>query len=213
MAVVIQGWSTRTRPASRSPPIRSSGDRDVAVVSAVYGLGEGLVSGELDADTYRVRFGGNRRGASVDVARKDRAVRLRPARTRPLEARARGASDRARARPTTRRVGSRRGARRSPTRSARRRTWSGRWSATAPSARELVVLQTRPITTLARGARSRPAGCRSTPAAARPDGERRVWDNSNIIESYSGVTTPLTFTLRARASTRTSTGSSAGSWA
>ena len=35
-----------------------SGDRDTAVLSAVYGLGEGLVSGELDADTYRVRFVG-----------------------------------------------------------------------------------------------------------------------------------------------------------
>ncbi|HZF99409.1 MAG TPA: PEP/pyruvate-binding domain-containing protein, partial [Chitinophagales bacterium] len=32
-----------------------TGDRRACVVSAVYGLGEGLVSGELDADTYIVK--------------------------------------------------------------------------------------------------------------------------------------------------------------
>lgn len=40
----------------------------------------------------------------------------------------------------------------------------------------LYVLQTRPITTL-------------------PDGEYIVWDNSNIIESYPGITTPLTYSF------------------
>jgi pyruvate,water dikinase len=44
------------------------------------------------------------------------------------------------------------------------------------------VLQTRPITTL-------PAH------AAALVSERRIWDNSNIAESYSGVTTPLTFSF------------------
>src|SRR5690606_10419826 len=34
-----------------------SGDRSAVVISAVYGLGEGLVSGDLDADTYTVRGG------------------------------------------------------------------------------------------------------------------------------------------------------------
>jgi rifampicin phosphotransferase len=42
--------------------------------------------------------------------------------------------------------------------------------------RRLVILQARPITTLA-------------------GGERRIWDNSNIVESYAGVTTPLTFSF------------------
>ncbi len=45
----------------------------------------------------------------------------------------------------------------------------------------LFVLQTRPVTAL--------------PQA----GERRVWDNSNIIESYAGVTTPMTFSFIRRA--------------
>ena len=47
------------------------------------------------------------------------------------------------------------------------------------------ILQTRPIT--------------SMPAPAKPFGETVVWDNSNIQESYSGVTTPLTFSFASRA--------------
>ena len=46
---------------------------------------------------------------------------------------------------------------------------------------QLYFLQTRPVTTVdERG-----------PA----DGHRLIWDNSNIIESYSGVTTPMTFSF------------------
>jgi pyruvate,water dikinase len=32
-----------------------------------------------------------------------------------------------------------------------------------------------------------------------PDGQRAIWDNANIIESYSGITTPLTFSFARRA--------------
>ena len=32
-------------------------------------------------------------------------------------------------------------------------------------------------------------------AVADPDGARRIWDNSNIAESYGGITTPLTFSF------------------
>ncbi|MHB1225529.1 MAG: PEP-utilizing enzyme, partial [Gemmatimonadaceae bacterium] len=45
----------------------------------------------------------------------------------------------------------------------------------------LVLLQSRPITSLA--------------TLADPDGAIAVWDNSNIVESYGGVTTPLTYTF------------------
>ncbi len=45
----------------------------------------------------------------------------------------------------------------------------------------VLLLQSRPITTLA--------------ALADPDGTRRIWDNSNIAESYGGITTPLTFSF------------------
>jgi len=49
----------------------------------------------------------------------------------------------------------------------------------------LYLLQSRPITTLAE--------------RADPDGVPALWDNSNIIESYGGVTTPLTFSFARRA--------------
>ncbi|MGD7652807.1 MAG: PEP/pyruvate-binding domain-containing protein [Verrucomicrobiales bacterium] len=49
---------------------------------------------------------------------------------------------------------------------------------------ELWLLQSRAITTLGK--------------AADPDDEMRIWDNSNIAESYSGVTTALTFSFARR---------------
>jgi len=50
---------------------------------------------------------------------------------------------------------------------------------------QLYLLQARPITTL---------GALSDPAAALS-----LWDNSNIAESYNGITTPLTFSFARRA--------------
>jgi pyruvate,water dikinase len=50
---------------------------------------------------------------------------------------------------------------------------------------QLYLLQSRPITTLKN--------------QADPDGFLNLWDNSNIAESYSGVTTPLTFSFARRA--------------
>jgi pyruvate,water dikinase len=45
----------------------------------------------------------------------------------------------------------------------------------------VVLLQSRPVTSLR--------------TMADPDGCLAIWDNSNIVESYSGVTTPLTFSF------------------
>ena len=52
---------------------------------------------------------------------------------------------------------------------------------------EIFILQTRPVTNL--------------PSPRKPQGKEIVWDNSNIQESYNGVTTPLTFTFANRAYT------------
>ena len=49
--------------------------------------------------------------------------------------------------------------------------------------RGLHMLQSRPITTL--GSRHE----------AETDGDLVIWDNSNIVESYPGVTSPLTFSF------------------
>lgn len=51
----------------------------------------------------------------------------------------------------------------------------------------IYILQSRPITGL--------------PEYGPAAGNRQVWDNSNIIESYSGVTTPMTFSFIRRAYT------------
>ena len=55
---------------------------------------------------------------------------------------------------------------------------------------QLYCLQARPIVTL-------PHSLFFVPDAR---GSRAVlWDNSNIVESYSGVTTPLTFSFASKA--------------
>ncbi len=51
-------------------------------------------------------------------------------------------------------------------------------------------LRERTISCCCRRARSR-----RSRHIADPEGELRLWDNSNIVESYSGVTTPLTFSF------------------
>lgn len=53
---------------------------------------------------------------------------------------------------------------------------------------DVYILQTRPVTSL--------------PEPVNPDGKTVVWDNSNIQESYCGVTTPLTFSFANRGYTQ-----------
>lgn len=151
-----------------------SGDRDTAVVAAVYGLGEGLVSGTLDGDTYRVSRSGR---IASEVIRKELAVRLSPDGGTRLEP----APDQWREAPVL-----------SDAEALQIAECAWRlervfgapqdleWALVGPlhGSRQIVLLQARPITT--RG---------------HPAGERRVWDNSNIIESYHGPTTPLTFSF------------------
>lgn len=64
--------------------------------------------------------------------------------------------------------------------------WAITTEPTRPQSWRLWLLQSRPITTL-------------KPDFSSPDDATVWWDNSNIIESYSGVTTPLTFSFARRA--------------
>lgn len=136
--------------AFSSDPVH--GRRAVALVAAVPGLGDRLVSGEADADQYEVtregmvRVAGLRAGAAAPVL--DAAQVLAVATL---------------ARDAARHFG---------------RPQDIEW---ALAGGRLHVLQSRPITTLA--------------DLADPDGGRRIWDNSNIAESYGGITTPLTFSF------------------
>lgn len=151
---------------------------DVAVVSAVLGLGEGLVSGELDADTYRVRTALPPEVVDRRIACKTRAMRLANGATayvdipEPEQDRPALSDDEAvRIGIVAAQLAERFGA-----------PQDVEWALVASPAggeRALVMLQARPITTL----------------PVRVGGARRIWDNSNIVESYGGVTTPLTFTF------------------
>ena len=195
MAVVIQELVDPdvSGVAFSADPV--SGDRDTAVVSAVYGLGEGLVSGELDADAYRVRAG---RVVSATLAHKDRALRSAAGgRTRAGEVPEPLRDAPALSDEQARRVAACARALADALGAPQDVEW-----ALVPGAGtlELVVLQTRPITTLvpaneARAGRAAAPACADAAPSTPRGGERRVWDNSNIIESYHGVTTPLTFTF------------------
>jgi pyruvate,water dikinase len=152
-----------------------SGRRGHAVVSAVFGLGTALVSGEADADTFTV----DRRGAIVAraIVEKRMAHRSAPGDeegvvAQPVspalisqpaltDAQAVAAAELARA--TARHFGC---------------PQDIEW---ALADGKLWLLQSRPITSLA--------------GLADPDGGINLWDNANIAESYSGITTPLTFSF------------------
>jgi pyruvate,water dikinase len=152
-----------------------SGRRDVVVVSAVYGLGTGLVSGDCDADTWHVDASG--RIVERAIAAKRRAHRAAPGEGEGVRAEA-VAEEEAR-RPSLRDEDVR-----AVAALARRcgeacgRPQDIEW---ALERGRLWLLQSRPITSLAR--------------VADPGGALNLWDNSNIAESYSGVTTPLTFSF------------------
>jgi rifampicin phosphotransferase len=152
-----------------------SGRRGIVVISAVFGLGIALVGGESDADVYEIdRFGNILR--VVVATKKTRIGRdtAAPGEVSPRdipseEQNARVLTD-AQARDIAalaRKICRRMG-----------RPQDIEW---AIEDGNIYVLQTRPITTM-----------RDLPD---PDAERSIWDNSNITESYSGITTPLTFSF------------------
>ncbi|WP_275106884.1 phosphoenolpyruvate synthase [Nocardia terpenica] len=160
-----------------------SGATDVVVVGAVYGLGEGLVSGAVDADSLVVD---KVSGVVVESVVGEKATAYVPdgdsgcvAMEVDTDRRARVAVSEAEIAELVdlgRRVEAALG---------------------GPQDVEWVVgedgvwlLQARPITTPV-GAVLRGAG------EELAEGEVRIWDNSNIIESFSGVTSPLTFTTAA----------------
>ncbi len=183
VAVVIQQMvdaDTAGVAFSRNP-VRPL-DRERLIINSTWGLGEGVVSGEMDADTYQVQretlkfepllahkeyaFRQAPEGGLVrvpvpeDDRRKsslvDDQVREVACLVMELEKRLGGAQD-------------------------------CEW---VYENEKLYCVQTRPITRLPHDAFFRPDVKGDEPI---------LWDNSNIIESYCGVTAPLTFTFAVRA--------------
>lgn len=149
-----------------------TGSRRGVTISAVFGLGEGLVSGQLDADTYYVESDGRIRSHIADkremVTDTADGSSIRPVSSgdthAPVlsESRIREVAEKVRA--ISEKFG---------------RIQDVEWAYDRNG--ELKILQARPVTTL-----------KNLPD---PDGEVILWDNSNIVESYPGITTPLTFSF------------------
>jgi pyruvate,water dikinase len=149
-----------------------TGRRDAVVISSVYGSGEGLVSGLLNADTFTVLKG----EISSEIVVKEQKIALNKSGKgtetidvlKELQNLPSLKNDEVlKIAEITRKISQHFG-----------RPQDIEW---ALKNGELYVLQSRAITTLHN--------------LQDKSQIRRVWDNSNIIESYSGVTTPLTFSF------------------
>ncbi|WP_026185859.1 phosphoenolpyruvate synthase [Salinispora pacifica] len=156
-------------------PATGAGDR--YVVSAVYGLGEGIVSGAVDADTVTLETA---TGVVLETELGDKSERYESAPGGGVEAIEVPDADRAQLSLDRVDLGT---------------LWeAGRAISDAFGAPQdiewavadgqLWILQSRPITTV--------------PTTSRPMGELRIWDNSNIVESFRGITSPLTFTFASK---------------
>ena len=174
-AVLVQRMvdAERAGVAFSADPV--SGRRGLAVVCAVFGVGTSLVGGESDSDVYAVdRAGGIERQT---IALKNIRHRFDPDGEEGVSAEA--VPESMAEQPVL-----------SPEQAAAVAALARSAAAVFGQPQDiewayegdaLFLLQSRPITTL-----------RGLPD---PDGALNIWDNSNIIESYNGVTTPLTFSF------------------
>ena len=178
MAVVIQKMvnSEIAGVAFSRNPVRVS-DRDHLLISSVWGQGEGLVNGRFDADHFEV----HRRSlaCTATIAEKTHALTQSPAGGLRMIA---VSSDKIKCASLTQ----------AEVEEVSRMVLKLEQDFVGPQDFEwafengrLYCLQTRPITNL-------PAAAFFDPGVNGADAV--IWDNSNIIESYCGVTTPLTFT-------------------
>lgn len=157
-------------------------DRETVIVDAVPGLGEGLVNGDLDADHFEI----DRTRRTVRAVIADKTAMLVRGET--------GGVQRRTLDPAARRTPALTDAQAVTIADLAIRL-EARFGAPqdlewAVSGGRVLVLQARPITTLPPGAFFDPQVRGDQPI---------LWDNSNIIESYSGVTRPLTFSFASAA--------------
>lgn len=150
-----------------------SGNRNEQLISAVFGLGEGLVSGELDADNFHVD------GTEItrQLVTKTEQILLD---TKELAGTVKTAVPLEKQTASTLSDGEVLQLKNILLTCAKA-YGKPQDMEFAVFQNEIYLLQTRPITNLNR----------------IPDlsGDYILWDNSNIIESYPGVTTPLTFSF------------------
>lgn len=182
IAVVVQEMvdSERSGVLFTANPV--NGNRRQYVVSSVYGLGEGLVSGAVDADTVVLDAA---TGATDETVLGDKQERYHSDAAGsgclvsevPAEERERLSLE--------------------PKELARLHEAGARITELFGCPQDiewafagdvLWILQSRPVTTL-------PAT--GEDPAAEAGGETRIWDNANIVESFSGIVSPLTYSFAA----------------
>ncbi|VAW98576.1 Pyruvate-utilizing enzyme, similar to phosphoenolpyruvate synthase [hydrothermal vent metagenome] len=158
-----------------------SGRRATTVVGAVYGLGSALVSGDVDADTYYVdRL---QDITQCEIANKRQAHAMDPTAVEGVKLVDLDEDKASQSVLSDEEV-------KEIARIARRSEkyfncpQDIEW---AKFENRIYLLQSRPITSIQQ--------------MADPDANLIIWDNSNIAESYRGVTTPLTFSFASRAYT------------
>ncbi|MQY05038.1 phosphoenolpyruvate synthase [Actinomadura macrotermitis] len=173
MAVIVQRMVRADTSGVLFTANPTTGDRGELIVSAVYGLGEALVSGTVDADTIVVD---RVTGAVTSTVVGDKAERYDADeelgyRVSEVDPAKRGACC-----LTSEQIGelTALGARLEEAFGAPQDV---EW---AISEGRLLVLQSRPIT---------------TELGPPPDEPVLIWDNSNIVENFGGITKPLTFSF------------------
>ncbi len=156
-----------------------SGSRSITVIGAIFGPGTALVSGDCDTDTFHVNQQGEifrrqsacKRYQHVMDPNSEEGVRLVEVDTSKQNEPALSDDQVLAVAAIVRQTGLHFGC-----------PQDIEW---AYEGGNLYLLQSRPITTLAN--------------TADPDAMLSIWDNSNIAESYGGMTTPLTFSFARRA--------------
>lgn len=196
VAVVLQRMVAAERSGVLFTADPVSGRRDRHVVSSVYGLGEALVSGAVDADTVVLDAANGEPVSTVIGDKHERygagagpGCEVRPVADEDRGALSLTADDLSGLHTLGTRVTEHYGA-----------PQDIEW---AIAEGELWVLQSRPITALGpqqalgTAADSSTDNSADNSATPRGEGEVRLWDNSNIIESFSGVVSPLTYSFAA----------------
>jgi len=179
VAVVIQEMVTPDVAGVMFTANPLTGDRDVLVINGTYGAGEGIVSGALDTDSFIVRK--DTWELSTELVTKPVQIVFDATRgygtcEAPVPAEKQDVACLTDAQAQE--LGRLGAAIEAHYGSPQDIEW-------ALSGGKLYILQSRPITNL------------KVPQTTI--GREIVWDNSNITESYSGVTSPLTFSFASQA--------------
>ncbi len=166
MAVIVQEMidATSSGVAFGAHPV--SGDTDTKIINAVYGLGEGLVSGDLNSDSFEIK----QDVVKTLITKKEHQYITRDSGIEKVSLEAYKHETPSLSNEQVHEISS-------ILESLKRQFKSPQDIEFSYQNNQLYLLQTRSITTL------------------KPKEEYTIWDNSNIIESYPGITTPLTFSF------------------